>query len=349
MIKLKPQLLARVHQGGVQGLRDSLQNAVMLEHATIPVYLYALYSIRPESLQPGQNLDVYTLLRSVVVEEMTHMSLACNILNAVGGTPVIDRPGFIPTYPGPLPGAVESDLTVGLHPFSKQLVHDEFMVIEEPEDPHQYPLRATALAAAPAEPTTIGQFYDAIRKRIVELGDDIFTGNPEHQVSGAPYLPEITPVTNVETAVAAIDLIVEQGEGTATSPLDGEGELAHYYKFAEIWYGRRLIAVPEAPGYAYAGDRIPFDPAGVWPVVSNPHSALYPPGSAARYGNDTFNYTYTSLLRSLHATFNGRPDQLNAAIGLMESLKQQAISLMSVDLENGQKAGPTFEYQPVNP
>ena len=56
------------------------------------------------------------------------------------------------------------------------------------------------------------------------------------------------------------------GEGSAASPLDPEHELAHYYKFAEIWHGRRLIPTPEPPGYAYAGDPIPFDPTGVWPT-----------------------------------------------------------------------------------
>lgn len=348
MIELRPQLFARIRQGGVEGLRDALQSAVTLEHATIPAYLYALYSIRPESLRPGGNLEVYDLLRSVVLEEMVHMALACNLLNAVGGAPVIDRPDFIPRYPGPLPGSVESGLVVGLRPFSKKLVHDEFMVIEEPEDPLQFPVGA-ALALEADAPRTIGQFYAAIRAQIEALGPAAFTGDPARQVSGDPFLPEITPVTDVPSALAAIELIVEQGEGTSTSPLDEEGELAHYYRFAEIWHGRRLVPTPEPPGFAYSGDPIPFDPSGVWPVVPDPHVDRYPPGSAARYANDTFNYTYTSLLRSLHATFNGRPDQFDSSVGLMESLKQQAISIMSIDIGGGATAGPSFEYQSVNP
>lgn len=352
MIELHPQLVAKLKHGGVKELRDSLQSAVMLEHATIPVYLYSLYSIKPESLTPGRNLEVYNLLRSVVLEEMIHMSLACNILNAVGGKPKLDNPEFVPQFPGPLPGAIDNGLIVGLRAFSKQRVHDEFMAIEEPEDPLEFPVAALADeadATAAAAPTTIGQFYAAIREKIEALGPSVFTGDPSRQVSGDPFFPELQPVTDLASAVAAINMIVEEGEGTSTSPLDQEDELAHYYKFAEIWNGRRLIATAEPPGYAYAGDPIPFDPTGVWPVVADPHASTYPAGSAARYANDTFNYTYTSLLKALHATFNGHPDQFGTAVGAMESLKTQAIALMSMEIGGGQNAGPSFEYQPVLP
>lgn len=348
MIKLKPELLALVTRGDVEGLRQALQQAIMLEHSTIPVYLYALYSIKPGSLVAGRNLEVYTLLRSVVLEEMLHMSLACNLLNAVGGKPGIDKPAFIPTYPGPLPGGVESGLTVRLRRFSKELVHDEFMEIEEPEDPLQFPVEA-ALAGSQPEGLTIGQFYAAISKQIVALGPDIFIHDTSRQVTSG-FFPDLTEVTDPDSALNAIELIVEQGEGTATSPLDEEKELAHYYRFAEIWYGKRLVPVPNPPpDFAYAGDPIPFDPNGVWPVVDDPSSTRYTTGSAAWYANETFNYTYTSLLKSLHATFNGQRDQLDAAIGIMESLKQQAIAMVSIDVGDGLTAGPSFEYQPVLP
>jgi hypothetical protein len=54
-------------------------------------------------------------------------------------------------------------------------------------------------------------------------------------------------------------------------------------------------------------------------------------------------------LKSLHATFNGQPGQLVSAIGLMESLKEQAMNMMEIELGDGTNAGPSFEYQPVNP
>ena len=51
---------------------------------------------------------------------MLHMTLASNLLNAIGGSPVIDKPEFIPTFPGPLPGGIDTGLIVHLAPFSME-------------------------------------------------------------------------------------------------------------------------------------------------------------------------------------------------------------------------------------
>ena len=344
MIKLKPELFEALDTR--DGLMTALQQAIQLEHATIPAYLYSLYSIKPES-----NMEIRELLLSVVTEEMLHMALACNVLNAIGGSPTIDRPQFVPQYPGPLPGSVETGLIVRLAPFSLDLVKNVFMVIEEPETPLHFPI--AALAAAP--PQTIGQFYRAISQQIKERRSSIFVGDLARQVTNAYWPDELIKVTDVDSAARAIEIIVEQGEGTSMSPLNLEGEIAHYYRFAEIYNGKKLIPNPNAPSnapddqkYIYGGAPIPFDPNGVLPVIENPTASTYPAASQARYACDTFNYTYTSLLKTLHVTFNGSPDRLGNAIGLMESLKEQARSLMDIDLGNGKKAGPSFAYQPVN-
>jgi hypothetical protein len=63
-------------------LRAHLQWALELEHSTIPPYLCALYSI-PE----GSNPEAAEVVRSVFMEEMLHMTLVANVLNAVGGSP----------------------------------------------------------------------------------------------------------------------------------------------------------------------------------------------------------------------------------------------------------------------
>lgn len=324
------------------GVPTALQHAVELEHATIPTYLYALYS-----LEPGKNAEIVELIGSVVIEEMSHMALACNILNAIGGSPVIDAPEFIPRYPGPLPGGVASQLVVPLERFSRKLVHDVFMEIEEPEDPLQFPV---AEAAVPGR--TIGEFYTAIRDRLEE---SMFTGNPDLQVTGVFSDLGLIAVGDVETASTAIDTIVEQGEGTTQSPLDPEHDPAHYYRFAEIYHGKRLIPNPDAPPdappdqrFVYGGDPIPFDPAGVLPVPANPKLTDYAQGSRAHYACNAFNYTYTSLLKTLHATFNGHPDGLNPAIGLMESMALQALDLVRMPIGPARNAGPSFEYQPVS-
>src|SRR5436190_1535700 len=126
MIHIKPELLAAMDSPG--GLRLALQKAIELEHATIPTYLYSLYSLN------NSNQKIQSLVLSVVLEEMLHFALSCNILNAIGGSPEIDNPHFIPAFPGPLPGGVESGLIVHLKRFSLDHVHDTFMVIEEPEN-----------------------------------------------------------------------------------------------------------------------------------------------------------------------------------------------------------------------
>ncbi len=332
-------------------LRDALQTAIRLEHATIPTYLYALYS-----LTPGTNGEIATLLRSVVVEEMTHMGLACNMLNAIGGAPKLDAPGFLPTYPGPLPGSVESGLTVPLAPFSTDLVHDVFMTIEEPEDPLEFPVDELMAAQ---EPLTIGQFYAAIADQLKAAGEDIFTGDPARQVTHDLGIEELVAITDLESALAAIEVIVEQGEGTTQTPTDDQGELAHYYRFAEIYNGRLLVPNPAAPPdappderYHYAGAEIPLDAGGVRPLVVNPGPDSYAAGSAAARADTSFNYTYTSLLRSLHATFNGSPGSLMAGVGLMESCKQQALAMGTIAVQGAdgivQRAGPSFRYQATN-
>jgi hypothetical protein len=317
----------------VDGVRTALRQAVQLEHATIPAYLYSLYS-----LAPGVNDHIARLIASVVIEEMSHMALACNMLNAIDGRPAIDDPAFLPSYPGPLPGSVETGLEVTLERFSIEHVRDVFMTIEEPERPLEFPVLEAA-----TDTITIGEFYAGIRTALEGLGDAAFTGDPARQVIHGFPSSDLIAVTDVASAALAIEIIVEQGEGTTQSPLDGAGGgYAHYYRFAEIANGRELEPVPGGD-YAYSGPRIAFDPAGVRPLPANPRAATtYPAKSAARYACDTFNYTYTGLLKTLQATFDGDPDRLGAAIGIMESLKEQALEMAEMG------AGPSYEWRPLN-
>jgi hypothetical protein len=340
MILLQRNLLDSLDQP--RGLHHALQTAIKLEHATLPTYLYSLYSLGDD------NREIANLILSVILEEMLHFGLACNILNAIDGSPKIDVPGFIPDFPGPLPGGIESGLRVHLKRFSREHDFDTFMVIEEPENPLNFP--AAALAE---KPLTIGEYYTEVQKRIVHAGEGIFTGNPARQVSGPLSL---FAVKDVASAVKAITLIKEQGEGTSTSPLDPEHELAHYYRFAEIYHGRKLVAVPNPPPgtpddqkYRYDGAPIPFNKDKVLPVIDDPKQSKYPPTTQAHYLNDNFNYAYTSMLKSLHLVFNGQPDRLNSAIALMHSMRELAMEMMTSPLGNGLNAGPSFEYQPVNP
>ena len=88
-------------------LKNPLQAAVQLEMATIPPYLCAMWSIKDPA-------DPVRAIRDIVLEEMSHMGTACNVLTAIGGTPRLNTADVVPTYPGPLPGGVHTDLIVSL-------------------------------------------------------------------------------------------------------------------------------------------------------------------------------------------------------------------------------------------
>lgn len=347
MIRLKRSSLRGVSGDTptVKGVSRALQQAVELEHATIPLYLYALYS-----LDAQRNRSVASIIESVVIEEMLHMTLACNVLNAIGVRPVIDKPEFIPTYPGPLPGGVESDLTVNLAPFSLDQLKT-FLQIEQPEDPLS--IRSAAEIGATVEgDITIGEFYTAISDAIGVLGEDIFVRPPRNQV-GPELMDQAVIVHDVASAQRALRTIIVQGEGTKVSPEDGDGtEVAHYYRFMQIQRGHLLVPAPgQSPPWAYSGAPVVFDSSGVYPLPINPGIDGYPQGTVSAFANDNFNYTYTSLLRALHGLFGGEnnADQMNRAIGLMMSLKGQAKAMCCGIPDPTVVTGPSFQYLATNP
>ncbi|MEA1675984.1 ferritin-like protein [Nitrospirillum sp. BR 11163] len=348
VVTIRTDILNRVKAATcADDLYPFLQSAVELEHATIPAYLTALYSIKL-----GTNTAVAQIIHSIVVEEMLHMTIAANVLNAIGGQPSINHPGFIPKYPGPLPMSVDDGLIVPLAPVSLDLVQNVFMRIELPETPRHYP--SFALGYAQRGYATIGEFYDAIIERILFLGPSIFTGDPARQVVDNTWFPpnQLFPITDVESAVRGLNVIKRQGEGTPDDPLESDGQPAHYYRFEEIVRGRRLVKDDRVPeGYSFTGDAVPFHPEGVINLVRNSKLADYQKGSLAYAGVEQANYTYTSLLNALHTTFNGQPGTLRASLGLMFELRlvvlEKVVNQLVIDPDAphyGQFAAPAFQF-----
>jgi hypothetical protein len=107
----------------LESLRKHLQWAIELEHATIPPSLCALYSIKA-----GHNAEAAEVLSSVMVEEMLHLTLAANLLNAVGGRPRLDIPEMLPPYPHSLPHG-DSSFEISLFPFGPEAI-ETFLKIE---------------------------------------------------------------------------------------------------------------------------------------------------------------------------------------------------------------------------
>lgn len=348
MLKLRSEIVHRIRAiTDVAELHVYLQNAIELEHATIPVYLTGLFSIKQ-----AQNIEVSEIIRSVVIEEMLHMTIASNVLNAIGGAPAINHPNFVPTFPGPLPMDVGSDrgLIATLEAVSKEQIHNVFMAIEEPSDPLLFPVKVRKMARN-EDYSTIGEFYQAIIDKIQEMGESIFTGDHSLQVVDSQWFPpdELWKVIDVDTATRALELIVEQGEGTQLSPLDPERNLAHYYRFAEIYHGRRLVEdEDEELGWSYSGAPIELDMDGVFPLKANAKAEDYPAGSAARRYADQTNYTYSALLNCLHETFNGEPQKLDQAMGIMYELRLSVQKMVTIDLGNGEHAAPPFQFVTTN-
>ncbi len=320
-----------------------LQQALMLEHSTIPVYLYGLYS-----LDESKNKEIFSIIQSVVSEEMLHMVLVSNVLNALGGSPELNQPGFIPTFPGHLPGGVEGSLIVHLKGFSMEQL-ETYLDIEQPADPIEF----EAMPEDDNQGMTIGKFYARIQWLIKKLGNDAFVPGPRNQI-GPDQMHHAVVVTNVATAIQALETIVLQGEGTKKTPCEVVGHhYAHYYRFMEIREGRELRRVsttgPINEQYTFSGPPIPFDSTGVYAVPDDPLASNYPFGTQQRNFCDRFNYTYTALLNALQVTLNGNAAYLDKAIGLMMSLRGLAKQMMSGTPNPAVITGPSFQYQPTDP
>lgn len=296
-------------------LKRALQAAITLELATLPPYLCAFWSIDESGTYVSKSI------RSVFMEEMLHMGLACNMLTTIGGHPKIIGEEFVPRYPGPLPGGVRPELTVYLAGLSKEIVRDVFMEIEYPED-------GPIAKLVDEEYPTIGAFYTAILSAFRKLPSDTITG--QRQIAGPLGL---FAVRKIEDAEEAIKTIKEQGEGTSQSPKSGD-DMAHYYRFAEIWHGHHLI---ERSGeWVYEGDPVPFPK--VLPVAKVPGGG-YPESL-------DFDTLYSKLLRELEEAWESSLS-LSAAIGTMYDLEDPARELMKKPLPSGEgNYGPSFLWIP---
>ena len=344
-----PQITTR------ERLHEYLHAAMQLEHATIPPYLTALYSIRP-----GTNADAYHVLRVTAVEEMLHLTLAANILNAVGGTPDLTEPGFVPEYPAHLPDG-EIDFAVSLRRFSREALQT-FLNIERPRMAPNESTRLldrdqpkrSRLGVRPDEPKmqfySIGEFYHEIWRGVhhlhTELGEELFCGEVTRQVTPEYFYSgggEIIPVTDLASAKEAIELIAEQGEGFGGSIYDNEHELAHYYRFEQLTLGR-YYQNGDQPGQP-TGPQLHVDWDAAFPITTDARLADFPPDSEVYEAALEFNRTYADFLELLTAAYNGRPALLLDAVVEMFRVRDQMTRLMHNPIpgQTGLNAAPTFE------
>ena len=342
-----------------------MSEASEIEHMLMLEYLFAAFSLKTDARE-GLTEEQFRAVRrweglilEVAAQEMLHLALWSNLLTAIGGSPNFDRPNFpqpVTYYP---PG-----FQLALLPFSEQALGN-FVFNERPEGmeynapelklARETMSHPTTAVVVPHEPrfATQGTLYRAIEqgfKRLVEKYGErqVFIGPPEAQATQRYFWwPELVTVTDLDSAQAAIDTIVEQGEGAR-----GDRHEAHFGKFLRV-----LVE------YSELKERDPnFEPAR--PVVA---AWVRPPGGAsltdptlitdpttARVA-DLLNASYEVMLQMLVRFFahteeteeelQTLSDTAVSAMSLLIRPLGQLLTTLPVGAESpGKTAGPNFEF-----
>ena len=239
-----------------------LAQACELEHGLMCEYLFAQFTLKrtPQEGLSAEQLATVAAWEAVVVEvtkqEMLHLALATNLLTAIGAAPHLHRPNF-PILSRWYPPGVQ----VALVPFGERALR-HFIYLERPEgmdldDADGFAAVGKAqpltdgdqLMAVPEDYQTVGHLYRGIEQgleRLVERHGEggVFIGPPAAQATTEVFeWPELTAVTDMGSAAAAIELIVEQGEGAR-----GDWRNAHFGKFVAL-LDAYLAARAADPGF----------------------------------------------------------------------------------------------------
>lgn len=346
----------------VDDLHYYLKQALKVEHATIPPYITALYSIKP-----GSNIEAAHIIRSVAVEEMLHLTLVANVLNAVGGdiASTLTAPDFIPEYPTFLPTG-ETDFQVGLRKFSRETIETFCQIERSIEVREDEPLvsprpQPCLLRIRDRDPkysfASIGLFYAEIIRGMYALyrekGEALFCGDPQRQITPEYYYDgagEIVVVTDLDSAIRALTIIQEQGEGSRVGAIyDAEREISHFYRFDQLLQGRYYIVDKNDPQQSDqpdcpSGDLVIVDWDAVYPIQDDAKLSHYPEGSELYTAAKEFQSAYSHFLASIEHAFKGHPETLIPAVGSMFQLKYQAEQLIKNPIpgKSGTNAAPIY-------
>jgi hypothetical protein len=342
--------------------------AAELEHGLMCEYLFAAFSLK-DSVDEGVSEEQLTAIRrwrstvlGVAAQEMLHLALTANMLTALGASPHLSRPN-LPQPARHYPASVR----LVLLPFGEQALR-HFMYLERPEGTDLDDAEGL-VAAGEAVPimdqedivprlqdfATVGHLYRSIESGfghlVDKLGTDrVFIGPPQAQVTRANFAwPQLVPITDLASARAAIEAIVEQGEGPR-----GDWRQAHFGRFRSVLDEFLALrkrdpafepARPVAAATVRPGER---QPGGL--VISDPVTAKVA---------DLGNVVYEVLLQVLYRLLS-RIDESDAetatladvAVGLMvdgiEPLGRVLTTLPVGPNSPGVTAGAPFElfYEP---
>ncbi|WP_116090260.1 ferritin-like domain-containing protein [Sphingomonas crusticola] len=347
--------------GSREQLLHLLAEAAEIEHTLMCSYLYAVFSLKRAGEAGVGETEGAALERwrkailNVAIEEMGHLAMVANLTVAVGGRPHFGRPNF-PVAPGYFPSGVAVRLTG----FNAETL-DHFIFLERPQgvegadsaefeqDDYRREQARPGLMPSAQDYATIGYLYEAIRSNLGaldrELGrDGLFVSGTAGQIGRDVLdLKGIEPISDLAGALAAIDVIVEQGEGSAA-----DREESHYRSFLGIRDELEELTRQDPS----------FVPA--WPVADSPVLRQPPEPEGKVFVDhpeavtllDFACATYGLLLRCLVQCF-ARPETegaapnalMGAAIELMHVLGETATALARIPAttgHNGVNAGMTF-------
>jgi hypothetical protein len=336
--------------------------AAELEHGLMCEYLFAAFTLK-ERTDEGvttEQLAAIDRWRRVILgvagQEMLHLALVSNLLSALGMSPHLVRPNMphpARHYP---PG-----VTVAILPFGEDALR-HFMFLERPEGMalddaevmeaarHAVPLLDPDAIAPVLQPfATVGHLYRSIEEGLRHLVDKwgewrVFVGPPRAQASPEHFRwPQLVQVSDLASAVRAVETIVEQGEGPR-----GDWKAAHFGRFKGVFDEYMALKAAD-PGFEPAR---PVLPATVWPNEAEKLPRISD-RETARVG-DLFNVAYEILLQVLHRFFNNidetdaqRMTLADVAVGLMFEvigpLGRYLTELPAGPEHPARTAGPTFE------
>jgi hypothetical protein len=348
-----------------------LAEAAQLEHGIMCQYLYAAFSLKAgvDEGVTAEQLEAIERWRAAVVDiaiqEMLHLALVANLMSAIGAAPTFTRANF-PRASDYFPPGVQLKLT----PFGEPaLTH--FLYLERPEGMERVDAEGFVPAKPPMVPVTpqedfprsqeyatVGHLYRGIAAGLRHLAERLgerrlFAGPPRAQATPeAFHWPDLVAVTDLASALRAVDEIIEQGEGAR-----GDWQTAHYGRFLHVFEEHAAMRAAD-PGFDPARPVLPaftsqpFDIAEPQPLIADPTT-----GAVA----DIFNMGYEVLLQTLTRYFthtDETPEQLatlvSTALGLMAGVLRplgDALTRLPVGPEHpGRTAGPTFQmyYQMGN-
>ena len=347
---------------------SALKDAVELEMSLMLQYIYAAYSMpnlvsgqeyvnkgiwKPEHLafmcgdgEERMNQGIRGTLLRIAREEMIHFLLANNLLMAIGGSFHTCTPDF-----SKLSKFYHLGVEMRLEPFSASCLQ-RFMHFEWPS---YYQDRTTPDVSTNGKTTynSVSKLYQKIRVALKNHPDFILveknkTGGEHHL-----YLNKKTnthcphyqcQVDDLDSALFAIDLITEQGEG-ATSE-DETFEDSHFKKFETIYHSLQEFNAKGDWFHAY-------------PALINP-SVNGRPGTNKVLNEETaevmhiFNGCFEISMQMMVQHFGKAPTGslrmsrlMNASLEIMAGLLRP-LGILLMSLESGipgKTAGPSFELE----